>query len=237
MPSSDIGSLVETTQSDQKETQSPFDRVYRGILRAIYEDTIIPGQRLAAPDLMRQFDAGRGTIREVLHRLASSGVVTIIPNRGAQVRLLTRQEVGALLDIVELLLGLAARGAADTVRDGKAGDILRIHHDRLQPPTSFDEFTRFVQAREDYYRCIVRLSGNAELQRLFPAAQVHIMRVQLRRFQNAADSTALTDYAALTDAILSGDPARAEQAGRDHVGYTRARIAALPDRAFARRGV
>lgn len=234
MPKGEIGGFNPSDQAEQDDARSPFDRAYRGVLRALYEEAIVPGQRLAAPDLMRQLDVGRGTIREALHRLASSGVVTIVPNRGAQVRLLSRPEVGALLDIVEVLLGLAARGAADAVRDGEAANILHSHHDSLLQPSSFAEFSQFVEARENYYRCIVQLSGNAELQRLFPAAQIHIMRVQLRRFQNAADSMALSDYAMLTDAILSGDPARAEQAGREHVGYTRSRVAALPDRAFAR---
>lgn len=223
----------DSSEVDQDEVRSPFERTYRGILRALYEETIVPGQRLAAPDLMQQFDVGRGTIREVLHRLASSGVVSMVPHRGAQVRLLSRAEVHELLDIIELLLGLAARGAAVAICDGSEADVLRSHHDKLEQSDLPNGFTSFLQAREEYYRCIVRLSGNTELQRLFPSAQVHIMRVQLRRFQNAADSMALSDYAILTDAILSGDPDRAERAGRKHVGFTRARVSELPDRAFA----
>lgn len=212
---------------------SPFERAYRGILRALYEEAIVPGQRLAAPDLMQRFDVGRGTIREVLNRLASTGVVSLVPHRGAQVRLFSRAEVNDLLDIVELLLGLAARGAARAVHEGRGREELSNCHAHLQQPNSLDEFSRFFQAREDYYRCIVRLSGNPELQRLFPAAQVHILRVQLRRYQNAADSMALSDYAALTNAILSGDRERAEQSGREHVGFTRTRVSQVPDSAFS----
>lgn len=214
--------------------RSPFERVYRGILRALYEEVFVPGQRLAAPDLMRQFDVGRGTIREVLHRLASSGVVSIIPNRGAQVRLLSRTEVSGLLDLVELLLGLAARGAASSIRDGTGRETFEALHAKLHQPGLLQDLNAFIRARENYYRCILQLSGNAELQRLFPAAQVNIMRVQLRRFQNAADAMALGDYAALTKAILSGDPARAEQAARQHVEYTRTRVSRVPDHAFAK---
>lgn len=234
MPYTGLDAPEDAAEGGQADTRSPFERTYRGILRALYEGTIVPGQRLVAPDLMRQFDVGRGTIREVLHRLASSGVVSMVPHRGAQVRLLTRAEVDDILDIIEVLLGLAARGAARTIREGGSGDVLRSHYAALQRPDTLDEFAGFVRSREEYYRCIVRLSGNIELRRLFPAAQVHIMRVQLRRFQNAADSMALTDYSELTEAILSGDTQRAEQAGRTHVGYTRVRVSQLPEAAFAR---
>lgn len=209
---------------------SPFERSYRGILRALYDEAIVPGQRLAAPDLMQQFEVGRGTIREVLHRLASSGVVSMVPHRGAQVRLLSRREVYDLLDIVELLLGLAARGAAQAVDHYDGAAIIQERHDSLA--NTAGGFSTFVNAREQYYRAIVSLSGNTELQRLFPSAQVHIMRVQLRRFQNAADSIAISDYVILTNALLSGDPVLAEQAAREHVGYTRRRVEDLPEHAF-----
>lgn len=229
-----------TAQADDREdstepsaAQSPFEQTYRGLMRALYEGRFIPGQRLIAPDLMRQFGVGRGTIREVLHRLASSGVVSIVPNRGAQVRELSRREVGELLEIIEVLLGLACRGAARATKDPGNRKRLRALHDALRPEALIEAFPQFLQAREEYYRYIVELSGNHELQRLFPGAQVHIMRVQLRNFGRAADSAHIEDFAELTDAILSGDAARAEAAGRRHVGYTKQRVSQLPDRAFA----
>ena len=223
--------------SAESSSQSPFEKTYRGLMRALYEGQFIPGQRLIAPDLMRYFGVGRGTIREVLNRLASSGVVTIIPNRGAQVRELSRREVGDVLEIVEVLLGLAARGAAAAIKTRGAGVRLRELHDALRPDAASGEaFPQFLRAREDYYRYIVQLSGNQELQRLFPGAQVHIMRVQLRNFGRAADAAHVDDFTELTEAILSGDAEGAEAAGRRHVGYTKQRVAQLPDRAFARDG-
>lgn len=214
------------------DVDGPFEKAYRGLMRALYEGNFIPGQRLIAPDLMRHFGVGRGTIREVLHRLASSGVVTIVPNRGAQVRQLTRREVGEVLEIVELLLGLAARGAARSINAGDAADRLRALHETLRSKEAMEDFPRYLRAREDYYRFIVQLSGNRELQRLFPAAQVHIMRVQLRSYGRAADSSR-DDFVELTDAILAGDHIRAEAAGRTHVELTRQRVAELPAQAFA----
>lgn len=212
----------------------PFERVYRGILKALYEGAIVPGQRLATPDMMRQFDVGRGTVREVLHRLASSGVVSMVPHRGAQLRLLARAEIENLLDIVELLLGLAARGAATAAAHGGAGELAALTAE-LARPVSVERLADFYRARDAYYQHVVQLAGNAELQRIFPAAQVQIMRTQLRRFGNAADAILPDSYAALTAGILSGDPARAEAAGRDHVRLTRGQVLALPDAAFAAR--
>lgn len=222
----------DNTVTAALDSKPPFERVYRGILRALYESRYVPGQRLVAPDLMREYDVGRGTIREVLQRLASTGVVRIMPHKGAVVRRLSRREVSEVLDIVELLLGLAARGAATAIADRQVRNGLQKRFEALRPIRGDADFTSFVAAREDYYRYLLEIAGNRELQRIFPNIQVHIMRVQLRNFNRAADSADPGDYAELTKSILSGDPDRAERAGQLHVQRTIGRVRELPDRAF-----
>ena len=189
-------------------------------------------ERLVAPDLMREYDVGRGTIREVLQRLASTGVVTIMPNKGAQVRRLSRREVAEVLDIVELLLGLAARRAGSAIADPSKRKSFSEHDAALRAAPLSGDLTPFLNAREGYYRYLLELAGSHELQRIFPTVQVHIMRLQLRMFNFAADAADLSDYTELTQAILSGDTGRAELAGRRHVQRTIGRIQQLPDRAF-----
>lgn len=214
------------------QDRTPFERVYRGVLRSLYEGRIVPGQRLVEPDLMQQFKVGRGTVREALNRLASAGIVEIVRYRGALVRRLSRQDVSDVLDLVELMLGLAARRGAEKASAGVDASALVAAHDHLQRCGQVDDFSAFLKAREDYYRALVRLAGNKELARTFPDAQVHIMRLQLRNFGRAAEGMELLDYARLTLAILSGDAAAAETAGREHVRGVSNRVAALPDEAF-----
>lgn len=213
--------------------KTPFERAYRGILRALYEGRFVPGQRLVAPDLMRDFDVSRGTVREVLQRLAATGVVTIQPHKGAQIRRLSRSEVIGLLEVVEVLLGLAARGAASAVTAAGPRQALQSRYEAMTALSVEVDFQRFIAAREDYYRCLVSASGNAELKRGFPNVQTQIMRFQLRPFDRAGDSADLTDYTRLHAAILSGDGEQAEAEGRAHVRKTACRIETLPDRAFS----
>jgi len=216
--------------------RTPFENVYRGVIRALYEGRYVPGQRLIAPDLMREFDVGRGTIREVLQRLASTGVVQLVAQKGARVRRLSRREVTEVLDLVEVLRGLAARGAAHAVVDPALHKGLQDRYEALTSSPFDTDFAGFVAAREQYYRYLVQLGGNRELQRIFPSIQVHIMRMQLRAFNRAGDSIDLSDYGLLQSAVLSHDPESAERAGRAHVQRTMGRIAELPDRAFEPEG-
>lgn len=220
------------SQEDGEDERGPFDRVYRGLLRGIYEGRYVPGQRLVAPDLMIQFDAGRGTIREVLNRMASAGIVSIVPNRGATVRALSRGEALEILDVVQVLLGLAAGKAAHNVANGIDPHDLRQRYDQLRAHEHSSDLPGFVEAREAYYRAVVELSGNKELRRIFPTVQVHMLRAQLRRYNHASASMRFEDYAALTAAILAGDAASAQDASFRHVDHTIDNVRALPDRAF-----
>ncbi|WP_254295249.1 GntR family transcriptional regulator [Sphingomonas tagetis] len=227
-----LNARITVGRDEADAGMTPFEGVYRSILRALYEGRYVPGQRLAAPDLMREFDVGRGTIREVLQRLASTGAVTIQPHKGAQVRRLSRTEVTGVLEVVEVLLGLAARGAATAVASTAIRDGLGARYAEMCRIAAEVDFNRFLAARESYYRFLVAASDNHELRRVFPDIQVQIMRVQLRSFDRAADSTVMGDYTELHAAVLSGEPTLAEQAGRTHVRKTMDRVYALPDRAF-----
>ena len=213
--------------------ENSFETVYRGILRGLFEGLFAPGQRLSEPELMQHFGVGRGTIREVLSRLEAAGVVQLVRYKGASIRRLTCREVNDVMDVVDALLRLAARRAAGHARSAEGRVRFQDAHDRLQSFEQLDDFGGFLAARENYYRTLVQLSGNREIGRLFPAVQVQIIRIQLRSFSRAADSMHFDDYRLLTEAILSGDGARADEAAHTHVQHTVDTIRELPQRAFA----
>jgi DNA-binding GntR family transcriptional regulator len=210
-----------------------FELVYRGIVRGLYEGRFVPGQRLVEPDLMQLFQVGRGTVREVLKQLSAAGIVSLVRHRGASVRLLTRCNVFDLLDIVDALVRLSARKAAERIHTPGHPAQLQGAYEMLRPFEGKEDFPGFLDAREHYYRTMVKLSNNEELAHQFPSTLVHIMRLQLRHFGRAADSMQFADYQRLTDAILSGNARRADKAAELHVRHTIKQVAGLPDRAFA----
>jgi DNA-binding GntR family transcriptional regulator len=202
------------------------DQIVRDILHGLAEGRYVPGQRLAEPDLMRRYGVARSTVREALRRLAAEGVAVIAPHRRARLRLLTRREAADLLRVLERLLGLAARQAAEAVAAGA-------------DPTAFAEAAAAFVARDGdaaargrYYRALTRLAGNRDLSRLLASMQVHLIRAQLR----LARPRGLADHRALAAAVVAGAPDRAEAAAARHVRRLIAALPAMPDSAFAPAG-
>lgn len=208
-------------------TASPSgpETIVRDILHGLSEGRFAPGQRLIEPDLMARYGVGRSTVREALGRLAAGGVVTQAPHRGAQIRLLTRRATRDLLRVAEMLMGLAARQAAEAVGGGADPEPL-ARAAELYAAANPDNESR---ARARYYRALIVLSGNTELERLLPAVQVHLIRAQLR----AARATAHEERAALVAAIRAARPDAAEAAARAPTARLIASLDAMPDAAFA----
>jgi DNA-binding GntR family transcriptional regulator len=191
------------------------ETVVRDILQGLSEGRFAPGQRLAEPDLMVRYGLSRPTVREALGRLAGAGIVVQAPHRGASIRLLTRRAALDVLRVTEPLLGLAARQAAEAVAAG--ADPAALVAAALAYGDGGDG-----QARARFYRALTQLGGNAELDRLLPMLQVHLVRAQLRQARVPGGETRV----AMLDAIERGDPEEADLAARQHV---RRLIEALPE--------
>jgi len=206
------------------EVPSGPEGLVRDILQGLAEGRFVPGQRLAEPDLMARYGLGRSTVREGLGRLAASGIVVQTPHRGAQIRLLSRRAACDVLRVTEPLLGLAARQAAEAVADG--ADPAPLLAATAEYDAAQDGRAR---ARARYYRALTVLGGNAELDRLLPMLQVHLIRAQLRHCRPPGAGA----RAEIVAAVAAGDPDTAEAAARSHVRRLIAVLPEAPDSAFA----
>jgi len=84
----------------------------RQIRLMIQSGEVLPGSHLGTVELAERFSVSRGPLREALRLLESSGLVKIVPQRGAFVIRLDDREVQDLLEQLEQI----ARNPASTAR-------------------------------------------------------------------------------------------------------------------------
>src|SRR5450755_40711 len=89
--------------------------------RAILGGDMAPGQRLVEEELSGMLAVTRASLRAALFDLTAEGLVERIPNRGARVRVITRDEAVAITECRMVLEGLCAAKAAELVTDAEAG--------------------------------------------------------------------------------------------------------------------
>lgn len=193
------------------------DLIFREIVQGLYKGTYVPGQRLVEIDLTQKWDVSRGTVREALNRLAAEGIVVLSRHRGAAIRVLDVAEMQDILAVLEMMIGMAARLAAQRIGLGANRERFTESFETLLGFRSRPDSMDLVRARNRFYRTLAAIGGNKELELLLSKVQVHLLRVQLRALHESLVVERFDDYNRIGDAVLAGDARRAELAARRHV--------------------
>lgn len=203
------------------------DVVFETIRKGIINGRFAPGQRLVIRDLAEEIPYSRSTFREALRRLAAERLVSLIPNRGASVQRLTRQEMADLFEIRELLEGQAARRAAERI--GESGHRKRFASmwDKVRRGNPADR-PAFIEHNQLFHSTIVDLSGNSRLPEMLNQLQIPILMFQWRTLMTPEEiALSQAEHKTIAKAILEGRPNLAEAAMRRHV--RRAKLRTGPD--------
>lgn len=205
-------------QTASAHPRSTPDRVADAIGKGILMRRFTVGQRLIEADLTRDLGVSRSTVREALRILASSGVVDLTPHRGAVIRSLTRADAASLLEVLEVLTGLAARLAAANIHVGDNAKRFKAAAQKLIEAKTPEALDRVLDERANYYRVMFEIADSAELNRVLPQTRAHLFRAQFYQYLTTADLRAMVaEYRAITEAILEGDQAKAESRTRRHL--------------------
>lgn len=195
--------------------------ITKGLLRREYSI----GQRLVEADLTARLGVSRPTVREALKILASRGVVELVPHKGAVIRGLTLTDADNLLAVLEVLTGLAARLAAEKIDRADNRQHFTEAARPLIAPEDTNELDRILDERARFYQAMFDVADSDDLNRAMPTWRAHLFRNQFYGFLTKGDLRAMVaEYRQISEAILAGDPAKAELHTRRHLQKTRERV-------------
>lgn len=219
-----LGASTHTSLECRSMSKAPTrpgnatERAMALLRQAIQAGQFAPGQRMIEADLMRMFDITRGPMREALRRLASERVIELVPNRGAMVRQFSRQEVADLFRIREVVEGLAARLAAESMATGSE------QHNQFQQ--AFEDLiasrgqpdSPFSKENVGFHELILSHANNPQLTQLMRQLQLPLIRFQIRAFvDDNYRERSREEHDRIGQAILRPDPAAAETLMRAHL--------------------
>ena len=122
----------ERPVTEQLDSETLAESVFRRIQTAIVRGDIAPGSKISEPELARTYGISRGPLREAIHRLEGQRLLVRVPHVGARVVSLNHAELIELYEIRESLEGMACRLAAERMSQALAiadtdrnGDIRR----------------------------------------------------------------------------------------------------------------
>jgi DNA-binding GntR family transcriptional regulator len=217
-------SALRPARADGGEALSIAEQIAIQLADDIVNDRLTPDTRVQEIAVAARFKVSRGPVREALRILESSGLVTILPRRGAIVTKLSVEEVADLFEIRSVLFGLAAsRVAASHTADDMG--LLRLRLERLRGLAARrDEAATgdFVAAVQEFGLTISEISQSDRL-----TAMVSVLFHQTLRYSRLGVSTEARrlESLALWDALIAqidkGEAEAAERTARSIVQRSR----------------
>lgn len=173
----------------------------------ILSGELAPGSRIDQSELAQRFGVSLVPLREALARLQSSGLVRIVPHRGAFVESLSVDELLDIYQVREALEELAARLAAPRLSATDLATLDRLRIDMEQTAT-IDDFDTFLDLHREFHFTIYRAAGRRHL--LQSITQLWDLSARYRRFQlytfPQRMQTSLFEIQAILEACHRRDP-------------------------------
>ena len=199
------------------ENRTLSEQVLDQLREDILSGELVAGEVLGEVALAESFGVSRGPIREALSRLASEGLVTMVPRRGAEVTRLTRQEFLDAYQVREALETLAIRLAVPRF-DGGGIERLRALHEEMIEHAERDELQGFFEANRAFHGLLVSTSGNRKLQDLYRLLLGQMGRYLARSLAlRGTIEKSITEHAAILAAIEAGDADLAVKLLAEHI--------------------
>lgn len=221
---------VRTSRGRPKGTGA--QRVFDALRDDILHLRLRPGAHIEEAALEKRFKVSRTPVREALIRLAAAGLVTLLPNRGAQVAQIDISEVPQFFEALDLCQRLVLRLASARRDEDDLARLDALNRDFAAAAKQHD-VVAMSEINHDFHAAMGAACGNKYVRALYD----DLLSVGLR-LARSAFTTGLSEQAPergyydevvghhqdMIDAIRRQDAAAGEALGRAHTALFRGRL-------------
>ena len=188
------------------------DQIFEILFDRIYNGTYKPGYKLTEQVFAAEFNTSRTPIREILHRLARLRLVSLAPNKGAEVLGLSCDDVEEMYDMRRVLELLALESAISHMRLQDLGD-LRGKAQGITAQTDLKTVSKIDYAIHNY---IIKTSHRPRLAEALE--QLLLLILRHAAFPDPkSEERAAREHLELIDALFLRDLEKAKRILSDHL--------------------
>ncbi len=204
-------------------------RAYRHIRKKLLDGSVAPGARLFYGTIGKEIGISATPVREAVGQLASEGFVELVPQLGAVVRELTRDEAIELYELREALESYAAARAAERIGDRQLSEL----KENLEQSRVLTEEVRnsgktkagkaiakkFHALDLSFHMTIIEASRNRRMLKVVGDSHIltRIFQADRHSFSQEILDTTLSEHSTIESAVRKGDGSAAREAMQRHI--------------------
>lgn len=199
------------------KVQTPRPDAYHLLRDAIVSGVFHPNERLVEAAVAKNLGAGRTAVRAALVRLDQEGLVSLEPNRGARVRLISDREALEIEEVRASLEGFLAYRAASRVT---AEDLKELHQVMVEMRSRAEtgDSLGYSELNARFHQLIWIAADHRTASRVAGSLKSQAIRFQYRTILRPGRSAqSLHEHEAIFAALKAHDAAGAEAAMRAHL--------------------
>ena len=207
-------------QKDGRDKYSLRGRVFQSIREDILSGRYEQNTELKEAAIGAELGVSRTPVREALRQLELEGLVTIIPNRGAYVNMITAKDVQDIYVIRSMLEGLCARWATQSITEEQLDSMaetlcLSEYH------TSKKNYEKLYELDSLFHEQLYEAGGSRILNHILSDFHDYVKMVRKATISTSSRSvTSTEEHRAIFEAIKEKDPDKAEALAKEHVKHT-----------------
>lgn len=194
------------------------DHAVDAILSAASRGLILPGDRIAEPELVAKLGMSRVPIREALRILESQGIVTSEPYKGIRLMEISHQRLEQIIDVRIPLETLACRRAIEAGRNS-AEQLNQLYQGvaQMQAMMQSDNVYGFASADTDFHRTLCSFAHNPVLSNLWESIARQLTVIFGLSTMGKSMSDIIEEHQRLINVFADGDIAKMTDEVENHI--------------------
>ncbi|MCL9648720.1 MULTISPECIES: GntR family transcriptional regulator [Pantoea] len=213
---SDVMAENVNPQAEGK-TLSLNERAYLAFKHRLITLRYKPGDYLNTAQVMEDLQMGRTPVNQAVHRLATEGLLQIIPRKGVMVSPLSIDDALELIEVRLVNEALCVRLAVARISDAQIATLRQLNQQIAHAGAAHERETMMLLDRE-FHQVLAEIAGNRRLTDI-----LSIIHAQAQRFWATTLSSVrhmeevIAEHEAIILALEQGDVQQAEAATRVHI--------------------
>jgi DNA-binding GntR family transcriptional regulator len=203
-------------ETDSRLSHRPLREVVAEEIRAmIVSGAIAPGERLVEDKLAAELGVSRNPVREAIRSLEATGLVDVIPRKGAYASLVEADDVRQIQELRAEINGWAAELAATRRSDD---DLRRMRACIATGRSSSNDgdAVRAAEQHREFHLIMEAAAGNPYIMLVLNPLR-HRTEMVFSVLLHRRGALAWDEHEEICDAIAEGDPVRARRLVEHHI--------------------